>query len=308
MKKNILITGVAGFIGSKVADRFKKENFNIFGVDDLSTGSLKNIPKGIKFIKADLSNKKNLNLLPKDCYQILHLAGQSSGEMSFEDPINDLNKNTLSTLNLIDYGIKKKVKLFLYASSMSVYGKLTKEKVRGEHSCEPLSCYGISKRTSEKYLKMFCSKLPFIGLRMFNVYGPGQNMNNLKQGMVSIYLAQALKNKKINIKGSLNRVRDFIFIDDVVDAWFKASMLKKNLNQNINIGTGIPTSVKKLVELITQKIKKTQFSTNNGTRGDQTFVCSDNSLLKKTLNKKNFISLDLGLDKFITFLRKDNKR
>ncbi|MBA1339377.1 MAG: UDP-glucose 4-epimerase [Pelagibacterales bacterium] len=304
MKKNILITGVAGFIGSKVAARFKKENYNIFGVDDLSTGSLKNIPKGIKFIKADISNKKAINLLPKECYQILHLAGQSSGEISFEDPINDLNKNTSSTLNLIDYGIKKKVKLFLYASSMSVYGKLLKKKANEQDVCEPLSCYGVSKLTSEKYLKLFCKKLPFIGLRMFNVYGPGQNMNNLKQGMVSIYLAQALKNKKIIIKGSLNRVRDFIFIDDVVDAWFKASLLKKNLNQNINIGSGIPTSVKELVELITHKIKKTNFLIVKGTKGDQDFICSNNKLSKKIFNKKEFISLDLGLDKFIHFLNK----
>ena len=129
MRKNILITGVAGFIGSKVAERFKKENYNIFGVDDMSTGSLKNIPKGIKFIKADLSNKKVINLLPEKCYQIHHLAGQSSGQISFEDPLNDLSRNTSSTLNLIEYGIKKKVKLFLYASSMFVYGNLLKKKL-----------------------------------------------------------------------------------------------------------------------------------------------------------------------------------
>ena len=304
MKKNILITGVAGFIGSKVAERFKKENYNIFGVDDMSTGSLKNIPKGIKFIKADLSNKKVINLLPEKCYQIHHLAGQSSGQISFEDPLNDLSKNTSSTLNLIEYGIKKKVKLFLYASSMSVYGNLLKKKASEHDICQPLSCYGLGKLTSEKYLKIFCKKLPFIGMRFFNVYGPGQNMNNLKQGMVSIYLAQALKNKKIIIKGSLNRVRDFIFIDDVVDAWFKASLLKKNLNQNINIGSGIPTSVKELIKLITHKIKKTKFSTIEGTKGDQNTIYSNNQLLKKKLNKKKFINLDQGLDKFISYLVK----
>jgi UDP-glucose 4-epimerase len=270
----------------------------------MSTGSLKNIPKGIKFIKADLSNKKVINLLPEKCYQIHHLAGQSSGQISFEDPLNDLNKNTSSTLNLIEYGIKKKVKLFLYASSMSVYGNLLKKKASEHDICQPLSCYGLGKLTSEKYLKIFCKKLPFIGMRFFNVYGPGQNMNNLKQGMVSIYLAQALKNKKIIIKGSLNRVRDFIFIDDVVDAWFKASLLKKNLNQNINIGSGIPTSVKELIKLITHKIKKTKFSTIEGTKGDQNTIYSNNQLLKKKLNKKKFINLDQGLDKFISYLVK----
>ena len=141
--------------------------------------------------------------------------------------------------------------------------------------------------------------MPFLSLRMFNVYGPGQNMKNLRQGMVSIYLAQAIKNKKIIIKGSLKRVRDFIYIDDVVDAWFKASQLKKNLNQNINIGSGQPVSVKQLVQLIIRKIKKTKFKTTTETKGDQFYVCSNNNLLKTVLNKKQFISLDQGLNKFI---------
>ena len=138
---------------------------------------------------------------------------------------------------------------------------------------------------------------------MFNVYGPGQDMNNLRQGMVSIYLAQAIKNKKIFVKGSLNRVRDFIFIDDVVDAWFKASFLKKGLNKCINIGSGKPVSVKQLLKLITKKIKNTKLKIGKGTRGDQFYVCSNNNLLKKTLNKKEFISLDQGLNKFISSLQ-----
>tara|TARA_B110001452_G_scaffold215570_1_gene186751 strand:+ start:1620 stop:2540 length:921 start_codon:yes stop_codon:yes gene_type:complete len=299
MKKYILITGVAGFIASKIAEKFKNEKFNVIGIDDLSGGNKKNIPQGIRFIKGDLSHKKTLNSLPKNCYQILHLAGQSSGEVSFDNPISDLKKNTLSTLNLIEYGIASKAKLFLYASSMSVYGKLSKKKASEEDRCNPLSCYGVSKLASEKYLKIFSKKMPFLSLRMFNVYGPGQNMKNLRQGMVSIYLAQAIKNKKIIIKGSLKRVRDFIYIDDVVDAWFKASQLKKNLNQNINIGSGQPVSVKQLVQLIIRKIKKTKFKTTTETKGDQFYVCSNNNLLKTVLNKKQFISLDQGLNKFI---------
>jgi len=187
---------------------------------------------------------------------------------------------------------------------MSVYGNLDKKRLSESNQCSPLSCYGTGKLASENYLKVFSKQLPFLSLRMFNVYGPGQDMKNLQQGMVSIYLAQAIKNKKILVKGSLKRVRDFIFIDDVVDAWFKASLLKKNLNQNINIGTGIPISVKKLIKLITQKIEKTKFKIIEGTRGDQDYICSNNNLSKKILHKKNFINLDLGIDKFINFLEK----
>ena len=304
MKKNILITGVAGFIGSKVAEKFVKKKYNVIGVDNLSTGKIRNIPKGIKFIRGDLSKKNVINLLPKKCYQILHLAGQSSGEISFENPVNDLKKNTESTLNLISYGIKRKVKLFLYASSMSVYGNLNKKKLSEKNQCSPLSCYGIGKLASENYLKIFSKQLPYISFRMFSVYGPGQDMNNFRQGMVSIYLAQALKYKKILVKGSLSRVRDFIYIDDVVDAWFKASMLKKDLNRNINLGSGKPTTVKNLLKMITKKVENTSCQSLKGTKGDQFFVCSNNNLLKKIIKKNKFINLSKGLDNFISFLKK----
>ena len=92
LKKLILITGVAGFIGSSVANRFIQEGFHVVGVDNLSSGKTKNIPEEVDFIKGDLSNKKIINLLPKKCDKILHLAGQSSGEISFDDPIDDLKK------------------------------------------------------------------------------------------------------------------------------------------------------------------------------------------------------------------------
>lgn len=302
-RENILITGVAGFIGSRIALKFLNKKFNVFGVDDLSGGNKENIPKGIKFIKGDLSDKKTFSLFPKKCTKILHLAGQSSGEISFDDPVSDLKKNTLSTLNLIKYGVAVKAKLFLYASSMSIYGDSLKKKLSENDICNPLSCYGVGKLASEKYLKIFSKKLPFISLRMFNVYGPGQDMHNLRQGMVSIYLAQAIKNKKIIVKGSLNRVRDFIFIDDVVDAWYKASFLKKGLNRSINIGSGKAVSIKDLLKLIIKKIKNTKIEKKKGTRGDQFYVCSNNNLFKKKLNKKKFISLDQGLDKFINFLK-----
>ncbi len=302
MGQNVLITGVAGFIGSKVAKKFCDENYNVFGVDDLSSGKYSNIPKQVKFIKGDLSNINILKKLPKRCEKILHLAGQSSGEISFENPSLDLRKNTTSTLNLIHYGIKKKVKLIIYASSMSVYGNNPKKKFLETDKCNPESCYGIGKLTSERYLNLYRNKISFINMRMFNVYGPGQDMKNLKQGMVSIYLAQALKNKRIVVKGSLNRVRDFIYIDDVVDAWFKASLLGKRSNITVNIGSGKPISVKNLLKKIESKIGKFKIINSPGTSGDQFYVCSNNNFLKKVLKKRSFIDLDEGLNKFISSL------
>ena len=150
------------------------------------------------FLNLDLANESQLKNIPKGSLNILHLAGQSSGELSYHDPAKDLEKNTQSTLNLIKYGIKNNINKIIYASSMSIYGDLDSNSGLASENLipNPKSCYGISKLASEKYLNLFKDDLPFIAMRMFNVYGPGQDLNNLKQGMVSIYLAQAIKNKK----------------------------------------------------------------------------------------------------------------
>ncbi|MDC0925576.1 NAD-dependent epimerase/dehydratase family protein [Candidatus Pelagibacter sp.] len=298
MKNNhrILITGVAGFIGSKICRELLKYDYSIIGIDDLSSGNKKNIPKNITFFKFDLSNYKNFNRIPK-CKYILHLAGQSSGDMSFDDPVADLKKNTQSTLNLIKFGISSNAKRIIYASSMSIYGDLNKVKYNENLIPSPKSCYGISKLASENYLKVFSKKLNYIIFRMFNIYGPGQDLRNLRQGMVSIYLAQALKNKKIIVKGSLERVRDFVYIDDVVKIWVKA--INKNIvNQTINICLGDSITVKKLLREIQLLIPQTKIIKESSTRGDQIRSVGDSKKLKKNFKLK-FTNLKTGLSQFI---------
>ena len=242
-----------------------------------------------------------INKLPKDYNTIFHLAGQSSGEISFENPVDDLKKNTASTLNLINHGIEFKAKKIIFASSMSVYGN-HKKKLKENLILKPLSCYGVSKLASENYLKIFSKKIPYINLRMFNVYGPGQDLSNLKQGMVSIYLAQAIKKNKIIIKGSLNRVRDFIYIDDVVDVWLKTLSGRRILNKDFNVGTGNPTSIKKLISIIKKNFIGCKITVQKNTPGDQDFVCSDNKRLSNIINTKNFLDITRGIKKYINFL------
>ena len=298
MKKNskILVTGVAGFIGSKVCEELQRNKFSVIGVDDLSSGKKKNIPKNITFYNFDLSNYQNYKKLPK-CKYILHLAGQSSGDISFDNPVEDLKKNTQSTLNLIRFGIKSKTKKIVYASSMSVYGDLDKNKYDENMQSQPKSCYGVSKLASENYLKIFSKKINYINFRMFNVYGPGQDLSNLRQGMVSIFLAQALKNKKIKVRGSLNRIRDFIYIDDVVKIWVKS--LNSNIyNQTINLSSGEPTSVKKLLNEIKLLLPGTKIIKASSTRGDQ-FRAVGNAKKLNKIFKHKFTSLRIGLNKFL---------
>lgn len=300
----VLITGVAGFIGSHVASRFLQEGYQVVGIDDLSSGNIANVPAGVDFIQADLALPATNARIPRDCRKILHLAGQSSGEISFDDPVADLEKNTVSTLNLIRYGIENHIERIVYASSMSVYGTVENAPIRECHHCRPLSCYGVGKHAAEAYLRVYLNKLPFVSLRMFNVYGPGQDMNNLRQGMVSIYLAQALANGRIEVKGSVERFRDFIYIDDVVEAWLRAATYSSVVGQTLNVGTGVRTTVGELLERVCALVPGSSYYVQGATPGDQSGIYADVSVLRKCLNLDCLTQLDVGLRVFLDWARK----
>lgn len=304
MVDRVLITGVAGFIGSRTARRFLQEGCQVVGVDDLSTGDIANVPREVDFIEADLASPSVSRLLPRDCGTLLHLAGQSSGEISFDDPAADLNKNVVSTLRLIRHGIDCRAQRIVYASSMSVYGAVEDSAVDESCRCAPLSCYGVGKLAAEAYLHVYMKRLPAVALRMFNVYGPGQNMSNLRQGMVSIYLAQALAGGSVEVKGSLDRFRDLIYIDDVVEIWWRAALSPAALGRTLNVGTGIKTTVETLVNRICALVPGSSYFVSDGTPGDQTGIYADTANLRECLRVGDFTPLSEGLGRFVEWARR----
>ena len=303
MGKTVVVTGVAGFIGSRVAARMAAEGFEIVGVDDLSSGKQSNVPSSIDFIQGNLADAQTISKLPKSAELVLHLAGQSSGEMSFDDPVADLEKNTISTLNLIRYGIAVNASKLVYASSMSVYGNVPDAPISEDEHVAPLSCYGVGKLAAEKYLNVFCKQLPSVSLRMFNVYGPGQDMSNLRQGMVSIYLAQALRSKHIVVKGSLDRFRDFIYIDDVVDAWFRVATLEDIGSNTINIATGARTTVAQVLEAVQSHVAGTTVEVADSTPGDQNGIYADTTRMRSLLGMSDLVKLADGIKRFSDFAK-----
>ena len=312
MKKNYLITGGAGFIGSRLVKYLSNRKVLIYIIDDLSTGSINNIikKKNIKFIKGDCANIKILQKLEKIKFDtIYHIAGQSSGEISFDSPVNDLKKNLLSTVRLAEFALNHKVRKFIYSSSMSVYGDLKKNKSCAfENSkCKPLSFYGLSKLSSESYLKKFSKiGLNMTILRLFNVYGPNQNLKNLRQGMISIYLGQLLKSNNIIVKGSVNRFRDFIYIDDVIKILDLCSLKTITKNKTYNVSTGNKTTVKQIFTYITKITKKKiKIIRRGSTPGDQFGIYAKPSLLKKDLNLRNFTSIREGITRMINSIKYD---
>lgn len=297
MKTGIVITGVAGFIGSVFAKSFDLSKYNIYGIDDLSSGDKKSVPKKINFYKQDLSKKvpKSLKHSKIKIDYVFHFAGQSSGEISFENPVSDLKKNTITTLNLIEFSIKKKIKKFFYMSSMSVYGDT--EFADEKSVLDPKSCYGVSKMSSEYYLKVFSKELNYVIFRLFNVYGPSQKLNNLKQGMIRIYMTQFIKNNEIIVKGSLNRKRDFIFIDDVIHIFKLALNDNQNKNFIINVGTGKKITVKKIISEFL-KIKNKKIKVIKGTKGDQKTIYANTTKLKNIYPSIKFTNINKGIRAF----------
>ncbi len=291
----VLVTGAAGFIGSAVARKFLSEGYHVVTVDNLSTGDINCVPANVELIEGNLHDQKIIDqLLLYNFIAIVHIAGQSSGEISFDDPIYDLHSNTQSTLLLVNLALKINCKKFIYASTMSVYGIQDNIPVSEEFNPNPSSFYSVGKLASENYLSIYKNfGINFISLRLFNVYGPGQNLDNLRQGMVSIFLSQALNNNKIVIKGDLNRFRDMVYIDDVVDAFYLS--FKSNLKgHNIfNVCTGVKTSVSDVLLLINKFTKKEiPHLVQNGTPGDVFGIIGNNLRIKEALGwepKINFI-------------------
>ncbi|MBN4080842.1 NAD-dependent epimerase/dehydratase family protein [Caldithrix abyssi] len=308
--KNILVTGSAGFIGSVVAKRLISEGYQVVTIDNLSTGFEENIPDGVIFIRGDCADDKIINQLEKyDFDAIFHIAGQSSGEISFENPEYDLKTNALSTLLLLKYAHKKNVKKFIYASTMSVYGDQPDKPINEDAITLPKSFYAVGKLASENYLKIFSGLgINTISLRLFNCYGPGQNLKNLKQGMISIYLAQALKNKHLLVKGDSNRFRDFVYIDDVVDSFYKVYNTKMSGYHYYNICTGNRTTVYDLISMLKKQLPfdfTLEFSSS--TPGDQFGIYGNNIKIKNEIGWVPQTELSYGLNNMINWIMKNNE-
>ena len=303
--KNYLVTGAAGFIGSAVAKRLISLGNYVVSIDNLSTGKKSNIPEGVVFIEGDCGDPEIYTKVPNKNYDaIIHIAGQSSGEISFDDPVYDIKTNAVSTLLLLKYALDTSCKRFIYTSSMSVYGKQPDQRVKEGSECNPLSFYGVGKLASEHYLEIYRTYgIETTSLRLFNVYGPGQNLENLKQGMVSIYLAQIHEKDLVEVKGSLERYRDFIYIDDVVDAFESCLTGKGSEGEIINIGTGVRTTVEELLALLFElQQKKLNIKNADSTAGDLFGIYADITKMKTILGIEKPKNLIKGLTEMNNWL------
>jgi UDP-glucose 4-epimerase len=310
-----LVTGGAGFVGSKLSIELITQGHDVVVVDDLSTGFVENIPSKAKFIQGDLSNQETIIKLEKFKFDsIFHIAGQSSGEISFENPMVDLNSNVKSTINLLKYCLDFNCKNFIYASTMSVYGSEISNKgligLTNEYQkCNPKSFYAVGKLASEMYLKIYSSfGIRCTALRLFNVYGEGQNMQNMKQGMASIFLSQANVNSSILVKGSKDRFRDFVHVNDVVRSFILANETSIGSNFNYyNICSSTKTKVEDIINLIQSNFtNKIDVNYQGSTPGDIHGIVGDFSKFKNDTGWNPRIRFKDGFTKMIEWSKSIN--
>lgn len=307
--KRILITGGAGFIGSHIAKACIDDGMEVWILDNLATGSKSNIPSRARFVRGDVSNNVTFSRLPRKRFDgVFHLAAQSSGEVSHDKPGWDLKANTLGTLLALDWAYQNRVPRFLFSSSMSVYGNPKKNPIRESDSCDAVSFYGISKVCAERYISYFSRKgMATTVFRLFSIYGPGQDMANMKQGIVSIYMAFLLAGKEIHVKGSPNRFRDLTYIDDVVDAWLRAFHSRNAVGGTFNLGTGHKTLIKELVaaEIRAFGLDPMAYPVRyEGSTPDDTFgVYADIRAARRVLGWKPKVNLDAGLKRMVKWCR-----
>lgn len=296
----ILITGGAGFIGSHIADILIQNNYKVIIADNLSTGKKDNINNKAIFYNIDIKNYNDLeNIFNNNKIEyIIHLAAQVSVPNSIRNPINDANENIIATLNIIELSKKYNIKKIIASSSAAVYGIPKKLPIDELHTTIPISYYGLSKLTMEKYLIL--SNLNYIICRFSNVYGQRQTPHG-EAGVVSIFMDNAINNKDLNIFGDGKQTRDFIYVEDIAKIFL--FFIEKNIsNEILNISTNNSININELANTIIS-ISKSNIKINYLEKRDGDI---DDSILdnKKLLNliNINFTTIDEGLKKLLKTL------
>ena len=245
---NICVTGGAGFIGSHLVDRLIELGHNVLVIDNLSTGMRSFVHESAQFIEMDVRDPKLVSIFEEFKPSIVfHEAAQTMVQSSMENPGYDCDVNLLGLINVLDACRKVKVEQFLMPSSAAVYGDLAVLPLTEELSGMPSSFYGLTKLTAEGYLRIYREAfgLNTVCFRYANVYGPRQGDGG-EGGVISIFNRLIVEGKPLTVYGDGEQTRDFIYVEDVVEANIKA-MGNTSCTGIYNVSTNMGTSVNELI-------------------------------------------------------------
>lgn len=295
-KNKVLITGGAGFIGSHIVEKLLENNYNVIIIDNLSSGSIENIPNSdtLKLYQLNIE-KDDLELVfqKETPDYVIHLAAQTSVNFSISHPYYDANMNVMASIKLLELCKKYNIKKFITASSAAIYGNPKYLPIDENHPTEPMSQYGLSKLTMEKYIKL--SGIPYIIFRFSNAYGPRQKSSK-ESGVVAIFNNAMKNNEPINIYGDGEQIRDFIYVEDIANICIKA--INSNVeNEIINFSTNKGVSLNQLFKVMKSLYNYTLSANYLPERiGDIKNSILSNDKAYNLLKFTNYTKLEKGLE------------
>ena len=290
---NIIVTGGSGFIGKHLVSKLRSMNHNVINLDSID---------GNDVIDYDV-----LDRIEEDIDVIYHLAAQPYGRGGELDPHLDLKLNTQAILNVNLFAESRNVSKVIYTSTMAVYGDNADSKETDD--VNPLSNYAVSKLFGEYSLKKFARNagMDYTIFRVWNTYGPGQDLKNEYKGLVQAMCRQCVNSTDVKVTGSLERYRDLVYVDDSINALLLGLEDSTN-NETYNLSTGVKITVKQLIDTIIEVLNNgKEYNVKNigEHKGDQ-FGCVGNSDKLQKLGWSPKTKLGDGLKNFINYIMKES--
>jgi len=293
-----LVTGGAGFLGAALANRLARDGNQVRVIDDLSAGDPARLDGQVLFTRGDVADRPKLWTLLQDVDCVYHLAArvQVSESIQYPRAYNDVNVGgTVSVMEAMrDVGVRRVV----LTSSGAVYGEQGHQPVREDEVPNPQSPYAVSKLAAEYYVRAIGALwgIETVVLRVFNTYGPGQNLPPSHPPVVPRFLHQALRGGSLVILGGGGQTRDFVYVDDVVEALMAAATAADVDRRIINVGSGLQTSVNDLAALVAEVAgREVEVLYSPAESGGVSCLCADIALARRLLEYEPRVALAQGL-------------
>ncbi len=303
----ILITGVAGFVGSNLASRLLQSGYHVVGLDNLVYGLRENVPDGVEFYRFDIRDKEIYKFF-RGVDVVFHLAAKNCITDCQNDPVETVDINIHGTVNVFEASRRASVRKIIYAESSALYEGSTVYPTP-EPEIKPKSFYAISKMSSAYFAKAYETfyGLRFTALRYFCIYGPAQDYRRTIPPVMSAFIVKLLKGEQPIIYGTGEKKRDFIYVDDVNDFHLICIHDERTNGRTFNIGSGINYSIHEILNKISKMLGVLAVPIYKEDLPGEANITLADVTQARALGWQPKISLETGLKKFIDYFLNERK-